>query len=76
MIVVTGTNFLLTPTLNLGIGSLEVHFVTSSLLTATIPAQMTPGNYDLVLHNPDGQIAILPNRFTILSSIYLSIIER
>ena len=73
-IIVTGENFISTPSLNLGMGSLDVTYNSSSSLTATIPAKMAPGVYDLTLRNPDGQIAILPDAFTIKTLIYLPLI--
>ena len=75
-IVVTGTNFMLTPRLNLDIASLSVRFISSSTLTATIPSSLKSGTYTLTLRNPDGQITTLPNAITIPFSIYLPTIVR
>lgn len=70
-IVVTSTSFLSTPNINLGVGSLDVQFVSSTKLIAIIPAQMAPGIYDLLLRNVDGQIAILTDAITIKSATFL-----
>jgi hypothetical protein len=70
-IIVTGTNFLPTPWLNFGIAALDVHYVSSSTLTATVPSLIAPGTYTLTLRNPDGQTATLPKCFTVRFSIYL-----
>ena len=75
-IVVTGTDFLPTPWLNFGIAALDVHYLSSSTLTATVPSLLAPGTYTLTLRNPDGQIAILPNSFTVRFSIYLPMIVK
>jgi len=64
-ITVTGINFLPTPQLNLGIGALDAHYVSSSTLTATIPP-MDPGAYTLTLRNPDGQVATLSNALSLV----------
>lgn len=73
-VVITGANFLPTPWLNLGIAALDVHYVSSSTLTATVPAHVAPGKYDLILRNPDGQMTTLPNALTVWGSIYLPLI--
>ncbi len=75
-IVVTGTNFLPTPWLNFGIAALDVHYLSSSTLTATVPPLLAPGTYTLTLRNPDGQIATLPNAFTVPFSLYLPIVVK
>jgi Tol biopolymer transport system component len=73
-IVVAGTGFLPAATLNLDLSGLEVSYVSSTTLTGTIPAHLDPGTYDLILRNPDGQTALLPDATTIKSSIFLPLI--
>ncbi len=55
-ITITGSNFMPTPTLTLGIAPLrDVTFVDSQTLTALVPWGLSPGSYTLTVVNPDGQ---------------------
>lgn len=73
---ITGMNFIDSPNLLLGIGSLAVEYISSASLTAVIPSNYPPGVYSLYLENPDGQTAILPDAIMITDSIYLPMIIR
>jgi len=65
---VTGTS-LIVPTIYLGNVSLtDVTFVSSTTLTATVPADLPGGIYTLTVTNPDSQSASLANAFTVLLS--------
>lgn len=56
----------------------EVTFVSERLLRATIPANLTPGTYEVKVINPDGQSALLPQAFTVQQNthLYLPLIVR
>jgi murein DD-endopeptidase MepM/ murein hydrolase activator NlpD len=71
-----GQNFLNTPTVNLGESSLEVVSATATQLMVVVPARMTPGDYDLVVRNPDGQTAISQNAFEIRGFAFIPGIVR
>ena len=73
-VTLTGTNFITTPWVNLGIAALDVHYVSLTTLTATVPALLSAGTYTVILQNPDGQTAILPDAFTVMSQLYLPVI--
>jgi MYXO-CTERM domain-containing protein len=67
-VIVTGTNFV--PGLILEIGSIpatgtEVPGPTT--IHATVPANIVPGTYDVVVTNPDRQSAVLPKGYTVTS---------
>jgi hypothetical protein len=76
VIIVSGANFALTPSLDLGATALDVHFVSSSTLTATVPAQVAPNRYPLVLRNPDGQVVALGDAITVYTPVFLPIVAR
>jgi len=75
-IEITGTGFFDTTELYLGMGSLNVQYISPTSLTATLPSNYLPGVYSLYLENPDGQTARLENAITITGSIYLPMIVR
>jgi len=61
-ITITGTNFLPTPSVRLGDATdLTVGFVSTSTLTAAVPAGMASGWYTTTLTNPNGVIASRTN---------------
>lgn len=65
-ITVIGQNFVPTPTLLLGPVVLrEVTFVNAQTLTALVPWGLEPGTYPLIVTNPDGQSATLPDACTV-----------
>jgi len=50
---ITGSDFISTPTVVLGLSNpLEVNYVSSTTLTATLPSTLLPGTYDLTVENP------------------------
>lgn len=68
-ISIKGKDFQATPSVTLGDRSLtKVTFVSATALTAAVPAGMTPGAYDLVVVNPDGQKAGLLKAFTTIGA--------
>ncbi|MFQ6094371.1 MAG: peptidoglycan DD-metalloendopeptidase family protein [bacterium] len=73
-VTLTGTNFITTPWVNLGIAALDVHCVSSTTLTATVPSLLPAGTYTVILQNPDGQTAILPDAFTVMSQLDVPVI--
>jgi hypothetical protein len=74
-ITVSGTNFLDSPFVRIGEWYLaSVHFVSTSTLTATVPAGLDAGTYDVTVENPDGQSATLTDAFTLIGKVYLPII--
>jgi len=75
-IEITGTGFFETTELYLGMGSLNVQYISPTSLTATLPSNYPPGVYSLYLENPDDQTARLENAMTITGSIYLPMIVR
>ena len=54
-ITITGSGFQSGSTIKLGTDALAVTFVNSTTLTATVPAQLLAGPYDLTVTNPDAQ---------------------
>lgn len=69
-IVITGTDFVSTPTVYLGDTSLnDVGWVSSATLTATVPWGMDPGVYTLTVVNPGGESGSLPDAFTVTQGI-------
>ena len=68
-ITITGVNFTATPAVTLGNVPLsDVTFISSTTLTATVPADLPGGDYTLTVTNPDSQSASLANAFTVLLS--------
>jgi hypothetical protein len=70
-ILITGANFVATPTVAfLGGSSLvSTAWVSSSQLQATVPAGLSAGVYTLTVTNPDTQIGTLTNAFTVNSAV-------
>jgi PKD repeat protein len=65
-VVITGTNFLGSPSLKLGDTWLEsVTLVDANTITATVPAGIPEGVYDLTLYNGDCQSSVLSDTFTV-----------
>jgi hypothetical protein len=66
-LTITGTNFVSVPGVSLGSNHLAgVTFVSATQLQAVVPAGLPVGTFNLVVTNPDGQSAPLPNAFSIL----------
>ena len=75
-ITITGTNFIPTPDVMLnGTPLLDVTLVSSTTITATVPAGLPAGCYDLTVFNPSGQIGHLPDSFTLLTPTEIEITE-
>ncbi|MBN1991822.1 MAG: IPT/TIG domain-containing protein [Anaerolineae bacterium] len=78
-IVITGSNFtaelsgtvvITPPTVQVGSTTLvDVGWVSSATLTATVPWGLQPGVYPLTVTNPDGASAGLSNAFTVTQAI-------
>jgi len=76
IITITGTNFVPTPDVVLGSTPLlDVTFVTSTTVIATVPAGLAAGPYDLTISNPSGQIGHLRDCFTLLTPPEIEITE-
>jgi len=75
-ITISGTNFISTPSVRLGLNELAVTFVDSTTLTAIVPSGLDPGTYDLTVTNPDAQEDTLESAFTIEEplKVYLPVI--
>lgn len=70
VITITGTNFTVTPIVRLGNTQLpNVGWVSSTMLTATVPWGLNPGVYTLTVINPDLQSGSLANAFTVTQAI-------
>ena len=66
-IIITGSDFLLTPTVRLNNVLLpNVTFVDTTTITATVPADVPGGMYAITVTNPDSQSANLTSAFTVL----------
>lgn len=76
VITVTGAHFMATPSLILGLSGLEAHFVSSTVLTATVPSGLAPGLYDLIVRNPDGQQVIAPAVYRVYEAVWLPLLTR
>ena len=70
-VTVVGTNFLPTPSLQLGSTNLIVSFVNSITLTATIPVNLASSWYTLTLANGDGQVTKFANALQVTSNVVL-----
>jgi hypothetical protein len=73
-LIITGTNFVSSPTAFLvdgGATALTTTYVSSTTLNAVIPAWFTADYYDLTVINPDLQSGTLTNAFTLTNPIPL-----
>ncbi len=69
-ILITGTNFVATPTVYLGTTRLEdVNWISDTLLEAVVPWGFTPRAYSLTVENPSGESGSLANAFTVTRGI-------
>lgn len=69
-VTVTGADFVPTPTVSLGsVPCLDVGFVNSTTLTATVPGDLLPGIHELTVRNPGPESPQdeLPDAFTLYS---------
>ncbi len=65
-VVINGANFKATPTVKLGGNSLtNVVMVSGSTLQASVPVNLGPGTYDLIVANPGGETAVLVAAFSV-----------
>jgi len=65
-LTITGANFIATPVVAIGLTRLiNIEFVSSSVVRATIPTGMTPGVYTLRLCNPNLKCAEKTNAYTV-----------
>jgi murein DD-endopeptidase MepM/ murein hydrolase activator NlpD len=70
-ISLVGTNYLPGVGVNLGIGAVDVVRLSATELRVTVPAQLTPGAYDVIVRNPDGQSVSMDRGLMIGHSVYL-----
>jgi photosystem II stability/assembly factor-like uncharacterized protein len=69
-IVITGTDFVSTPTVYLGDTLLDdLSRVSSTILAATVPWGMDPGVYTVTVSNPGSESGSLSNAFTVTQGI-------
>jgi photosystem II stability/assembly factor-like uncharacterized protein len=72
VLTLTGTDFISMPTVVLdAAASLDVGYVSSTTLTATVPGTLLPGVYDLTVENPGpGDVSdFVPDAFTFYSPV-------
>lgn len=68
-VLVTGGGFQDGLTLKIGpITASEVEVRGAGTISAQVPPSIAAGSYDVVVENPDGQVAILPKGFTVLGA--------
>jgi MYXO-CTERM domain-containing protein len=66
-VIVSGTGFQSGLTLRIGtIPADDVVVSGSTTIDATVPANIAAGTYDVVVRNPDNQVSVLPDGFTII----------
>lgn len=76
-LVITGQNFMATPTVRLGQTSLtDVQWLDEHTLQATLPASLIPGIYHLEVSNPDNSVTIDPSPILVGKQLYLPLIAR
>jgi hypothetical protein len=74
-VTLTGTGFTGTPSILLGNFWLEdVVVLNSTTITASLPAGLLPGTYDLIFYNGDCQEAVLLDAFTVTTDVTLQIV--
>lgn len=65
-IIIKGSGFFGTPTVALGVNILaDVSLLDSTQILAVVPPGLPPHSYDLIITNPDSQVAILPAGFSV-----------
>jgi len=73
-VTITGTNFEPTPTVTIDTTPLiNVTYVNSTTLTATVPEGIPPGTYDVTVTNPGpcNLSGTLPDGFTVMERFYV-----
>lgn len=69
-VVITGTNFITTPSARLGdTWLISVTQISTTTLEAVVPPGMPGGTYTLTLYNGDCQLSTLPEAFTVTEEI-------
>jgi hypothetical protein len=69
-VVITGADFMATPTVYLGPNQLiNVTWVNANTINARVPVGLTPGVYALTVINPDLQSDTLPAAYTVLAPV-------
>jgi hypothetical protein len=75
-IVIWGSGFIRTPSVQVGgTSSPKVEFISSGNLNVLTPPGLAVGPQDVVVINPDGQRAVLPNGVTVLAPIKIKSVE-
>jgi len=76
-IVITGENFMATPTVKLGESVLaNVRWLNEHQLEVEAPSTLLPGIYDLEVSNPSGERFVRPHTIAIGRQFYLPLISR
>lgn len=76
-LVITGTNFMPTPTITLGNTPLtNVRHIDERTLQAELPTGLAPGIYDLWVTNPSGAATVLRAAATVGQPLYLPLIGK
>lgn len=77
IITVTGENFINGPALRLNDQPLDhVQWLDNRTLQVTLPNSLLPGNYDLWVTNPGGQVGVLANGLRIGRQVHLPVVLR
>lgn len=67
-VTITGTGFFGQPTVRIGNTPIQdVSLIDSTRLLAVVQAGLVAGTYDVTVVNPDNQVGVLPNGFTVQS---------
>ncbi len=70
LVLITGENFVATPSVKIGTYDCTGEsFVSSTQITATVPAGIPSGTYDVIVTNSDAQSGSLNNGFTAKSGV-------
>lgn len=73
-ITVSGAGFLSDVEVQLGISALEVTRLSSTVLHVDVPTDLTPGTYDIIVRNPDGQTSSASSSLAIGDLVYLPVV--
>lgn len=76
-LAITGENFIATPSISLNeIALTDVHMVNATTLTATLPATLTVGVYDVLVSNPNGQSNVLEAALIVRGKFFMPIVAK
>ncbi len=76
-LVITGENFIATPTVSFGSqAASQVRLVSSKRLEADVPTDLAVGFYDVVVTNPGGVAAVRSNGLAVGEQLYLPVVIR